>query len=192
MFPAAAWSNQLRSAPCPWSGASGGPCQNSAGLALGKRRNGEGGLCLKRDQLAWRPGLRQWDPQRSLGGCAIPALRTPPLAGPHLLLEPGKPGRQPNFCCLAALPLEPHPHGQHLLPCYIQSPDCGSSGKEPDTAPPRALDLGCRVPWAGTCLLLALSCPSSWGCCAQYQVESTEARRLGPSHERGWSTGADR
>ena len=149
MFPAAAWSNQLGSAPCPWSGASGGPCQNSAGLALGKRRNGEGGLSEKRST-----GLEAWaqaeGPPTVPGRVCHPCSQAPPLAGPHLLLEPGKPGRQPHFCCLAALPLGPHPHGQHLLPCYIRSPDCGSSGKEPDTAPPRALDLGCRVPWAGT------------------------------------------
>lgn len=146
MLPAAAWSNQLGSTPCPWSGASGGPCQNSAGLALGKRRSGESGLCLKRDQLTRRPGLRQWDPQRSLGGCAIPALSPTLWVVPTSLLEPGKPGRQPDFCCLAALPPGPHPHGQHFLPCYIPSPDCGSSGKEPDTAPPQGLGLGLQGP----------------------------------------------
>lgn len=127
-----------------------GPHQDSAGLALGKRRSGEGGLCLKRDPLTRRSGLRQWDPRRSLGGCAVPALRPHPLAGPHLILEPGKPGRQPDFCCSAALPLGPHPHQQDFLPCYNLSPDCGrpgSSGKEPDNPPPPgSLGLGLQGP----------------------------------------------
>ena len=121
------------------------PHQNSAGLALGKRRSGEGGLCLKRDPLTQRSGLRQWDPRRSLGGCAVAVLRPHPLAGPHLLLELGKPGRQPDFYGSAALPLRPHPHHQDFLPCYNLSPDCGragSSGKEPDNTSPGGLGLG--------------------------------------------------
>lgn len=125
-------------APVSMVGGKWSPHQNSAGLALGKRRSGEGGLCLKRDPLTRRSGLRQWDPRRSLGGCAFPVLRPHPLAGPHLLLEP-------DFCGSAALPLRPHPHHQDFLPCYNLSPDCGRAGssrKEPDNTSPGGLGLG--------------------------------------------------
>lgn len=67
------------------------------------------------------PDLEIWD--QALGPPTVPGRVFRPLqlsgpctwAGPCCASREGKPGGQPHFCCAAALPLGPHPHGQDFL-----------------------------------------------------------------------------